>query len=200
MVKQQGGRETLSEGASQGASREKLGDSEALATHTAAILGAIRDTKTTLEAQIVTLAGDMGLLREDQRKLEDLMKETEDTLETTVPQVKHLNQGITFMGKEMWTLAIKLEDASSRSKHHNMPLVGVPEKLEGPSLELYIEDWLAEWYSVGGSPLEILCGICSQNSGNAPATWGTPSPHHCTTDELSKPGCDSPDGEEKQLL
>ncbi|KAJ1082208.1 hypothetical protein NDU88_002376 [Pleurodeles waltl] len=49
----------------------------------------------------------------------------------------------------MRTLAIKVEDAESRSRRHNIHRVEVPEKTEGPSLELYIETWLSDVVLVG---------------------------------------------------
>ena len=53
--------------------REPVGDAErnALAEHTAAILAAIKDTKTSLEAQIAAVVNEVGILRDQQKKLTD---------------------------------------------------------------------------------------------------------------------------------
>ncbi|KAJ1124649.1 hypothetical protein NDU88_003098 [Pleurodeles waltl] len=46
----------------------KNGEAEALTKHTKVILAAIQESKTPLENQIATLVGEVGLLRDDQKK------------------------------------------------------------------------------------------------------------------------------------
>ncbi|KAJ1170869.1 hypothetical protein NDU88_002740 [Pleurodeles waltl] len=117
---------------------ETAGGTEVLTQHTEVILAAIQESKMAFENQIATLAGEVGLLREDHNKLKDRVKTTEEMMSEMTPQVKALMHKLTLMNNEMRTLAIKVEDAESRSQRHNICLVGVPEKTEGPSLELYI--------------------------------------------------------------
>ncbi|KAJ1124399.1 hypothetical protein NDU88_002860 [Pleurodeles waltl] len=73
----------------------------------------------------------------------------------TTPQVKALTQKLALMNNEMRTLATKVEDAESQSRRHNIRLVGVPEKTEGPSLELYIEAWMSD-VVMGGTPTKFF--------------------------------------------
>ncbi|KAJ1091650.1 hypothetical protein NDU88_004767 [Pleurodeles waltl] len=79
------------------------------------------------------LAGEVGLPRDDHHKLKDRVKATEEMMNETTLQVKALMQKLALLNKEMRTLAIKVEDAEGRSRRHNIRLVGVPEKTEGPS-------------------------------------------------------------------
>ncbi|KAJ1211538.1 hypothetical protein NDU88_006896 [Pleurodeles waltl] len=62
------------------ATRETARGDEALTQQTTVILAA-------LGTQIATLAGEVGLTRDDQNKLKDRFKATEDTLGATAPQV-----------------------------------------------------------------------------------------------------------------
>ncbi|KAJ1210668.1 hypothetical protein NDU88_006030 [Pleurodeles waltl] len=112
----------------------KMDELETLTAHTAAILQAIKDTKITLEAEIGAVAGEVGLLREDQWKIVDRVKETEGKLETMVLQVKYIYQRISIIEKKLRTLVNTLEDTEGRSHHHNVCLVGMPEREEGLSL------------------------------------------------------------------
>ncbi|KAJ1216029.1 hypothetical protein NDU88_003635 [Pleurodeles waltl] len=88
--KQQAGRKAPTECAPQCTSREAEDKNEALAQLITGILEAIKDTKMVLETQIAALPSNVSLLREDHGKLKDQVKEAEDTLETTVLQVKDL--------------------------------------------------------------------------------------------------------------
>ncbi|KAJ1202977.1 hypothetical protein NDU88_006772 [Pleurodeles waltl] len=87
------------------------------------------------------LAGDVGLLRDNQWKLADREKGTETTLEITVPQLKDLNPKVAAMDRELKTLTNRLEDAERK---HNIHLMVVQERVEGPSLDLYIEAWQSD--------------------------------------------------------
>ncbi|KAJ1089314.1 hypothetical protein NDU88_002465 [Pleurodeles waltl] len=53
------------------------GGTGSLTQHTEVILAAIQEYKMALENQIATLAGEVGLLREDHNKLTDRVKAAE---------------------------------------------------------------------------------------------------------------------------
>ncbi|KAJ1216865.1 hypothetical protein NDU88_004464 [Pleurodeles waltl] len=108
MVKERAvkGRSTEAEGGDGPSHRED--ESAALMTHTATIVEVIKDTKTSLKAQITASVGTMRLLQEDQRKLSDRDKETKGALETMLQQVKDLNQRVLAMEKEMIQLTTRL--------------------------------------------------------------------------------------------
>ncbi|KAJ1091106.1 hypothetical protein NDU88_004233 [Pleurodeles waltl] len=94
--------------------------------------------------QPIVKVGEVGLLRDYHNKLKDRVKATEEMMNETTPQVKTLMQKIACMDTELKTLAIKVENTDTRFQRHNIRLVEVPKKAEGPSLELYIEKWLSE--------------------------------------------------------
>ncbi|KAJ1125103.1 hypothetical protein NDU88_003541 [Pleurodeles waltl] len=79
---------------------KETGETEALTQHTEVILAAIQDSTTALESQIAMLAGEVGLLRSDHKKLKDRVKATEVIMWELTPQVKTLAQKLALMGNE----------------------------------------------------------------------------------------------------
>ncbi|KAJ1146909.1 hypothetical protein NDU88_013162 [Pleurodeles waltl] len=77
------------------------GGTEALTQHNEAILAAIQDSKTTSENQIVMLAAEVGLLRDDHNKLKDWVKATKEMMHETTPQGMPLE---AWEWIEMWDL------------------------------------------------------------------------------------------------
>ncbi|KAJ1134848.1 hypothetical protein NDU88_001294 [Pleurodeles waltl] len=69
-------------------------DNMRLAAHTATILQAFKDTKLSLKCQIAAVVNEVGLLRDDQRKLMDRDKESEDQLSNVTPQVADLTKNL----------------------------------------------------------------------------------------------------------
>ncbi|KAJ1193621.1 hypothetical protein NDU88_002917 [Pleurodeles waltl] len=76
-------------------------DSMQLAANTAPILQAINDTKISLEYQIAAVVNEVWLLRDDQRKLTDTVKESEDQLSSIIPQVADLTEQCKAMDKKL---------------------------------------------------------------------------------------------------
>ncbi|KAJ1177315.1 hypothetical protein NDU88_002574 [Pleurodeles waltl] len=96
-----------------------------LTAHTAAILEAIKDTKTSLKTLTVAEAGEVGLLQDE--KLADQVKETEDHLETARWQIKGHSESFCYE-REMQQLATKIENANGRFCPHNVQLIGIAER------------------------------------------------------------------------
>ncbi|KAJ1105437.1 hypothetical protein NDU88_002843 [Pleurodeles waltl] len=63
-----------------------------------------------------------GLLWDDQNKLNDRVKATEEMMNEMTLQVKTLMQKIARMDTDLKTLAIKVDNAKSRSRQHNIRL------------------------------------------------------------------------------
>ncbi|KAJ1218301.1 hypothetical protein NDU88_005884 [Pleurodeles waltl] len=119
------------------AMREMGGGEEALTQHSTAILVAIQESKAALENQIATLAGEVGLLRDDHNKLKDQVKATENMLGETTPQVKEFMQKLALMNNELKKLTIKVEDAKSKllawlgKKEQSDSLIGEIQTAQG---------------------------------------------------------------------
>ncbi|KAJ1149890.1 hypothetical protein NDU88_002689 [Pleurodeles waltl] len=202
MGKQKMGKEAPAGPSQRDGMSEKTGGTEALTQHTEVILAAIQDSKTALQSQIAMLAGEVGLLRDDHNKLKDRVKATEVTMQETTSQVKTLTQKLALMVNELRTLASKVEDAESRSRCHNIRLVGVPERAEGPSIELYIETWLSE-VVLRGTPTKFFSVERAHRIPAVPPPPGAyprPITVNSEIDELQRQRCSPPRDTQKGPL
>ncbi|KAJ1109798.1 hypothetical protein NDU88_007156 [Pleurodeles waltl] len=130
-----------------------------LELHTVIILIAIKETRETLEWKIKTVAIDVYLPNEDHKKLVDRVADTESTLAHTRPTILFHSECLTHLEKEVKVLRERVEGAEGQSRCNNIRVVGIPEKVEGPSVELYMEGWLVDtmlegktskWFTVEG--------------------------------------------------
>ncbi|KAJ1147344.1 hypothetical protein NDU88_000225 [Pleurodeles waltl] len=53
---------------------------------------------------------------------------------------KHLEEQVRSLTKKSAEMEAKLEDQEERSRRNNMRVVGVPEGMDGPSTDLFMED------------------------------------------------------------
>ena len=85
--------------------------------HTAAILMAIKDTKTSLEAQIAAVSNEDGSLRDQQSKLTGRVKEAEFNLTALGHTVKTLTAKCASMEKGLQVLTDRHGGAVTTSQH-----------------------------------------------------------------------------------
>ena len=90
------------------------------------------------------MANEVGILRDQQRKTVERVKATERATLEMARIVKELTKKCNRMEKELNIITDRLEDAEGRSRRHNVRLVGVPERLERPNVELFVEEWLTK--------------------------------------------------------
>ena len=88
------------------------------------ILTAIRDTKCALEAKIDTVAVDVGLLREDHKKLAARVSEVESTHSTVRPSVQQLQKEVRNITTDIETLRRRAEEAEGHSRRSNIRFMG----------------------------------------------------------------------------
>ncbi|KAJ1191730.1 hypothetical protein NDU88_001046 [Pleurodeles waltl] len=106
------------------------------------ILGAIEDTKSTLQRDINQVAVEVGLLRAVHHRLVDRVKEIENTLAEIAPQQKDLKAEVTYLADRVARLEQRAEDAEGRSRRNNVRVVGLPEGAEGANMMKFLEEWL----------------------------------------------------------
>mgnify|MGYP002804907541 CR=1 FL=1 len=70
------------------------------------------------------------------------MKETETKIKELDPSVSTLKKKCDTMAKELKVANDRLKDTDNRSRRHNIRIIGMPEQIEKPSAELYVEKWL----------------------------------------------------------
>ncbi|KAJ1203009.1 hypothetical protein NDU88_006804 [Pleurodeles waltl] len=145
MMRNRGHRVSCTDGGAVDPGLDELSGAEnstQMATDTATILQAIKDTKLSLESQIAAVMSEVGLFRDHKGKLLDRSKVSKDQISNVMPQVADLIKKCAATDKKLQRLGGKIKDKEVRSQHHNIRLVGVPEKAEGPSIKLFVEEWL----------------------------------------------------------
>lgn len=96
-------------------------------------------TRTSLEGRMDTITSDFTLLRADQHKLSDLVRETETALADLYPWARSHAAALQDLLDRVCTQEDKLDDAEGRN---NVRVVGLPEGAEGRDPETFTETWL----------------------------------------------------------
>ena len=108
------------------------------------ILQAITTSREVLETKIDTLATDMGLLRDNHRRLAERVTTNEREMSEVSPMLTSMRSRMEEMEGKVKSLEIRAEEAENRSRRNNIRLIGVPEKTENGNVVDFLETWLRE--------------------------------------------------------
>ncbi|KAJ1159096.1 hypothetical protein NDU88_011766 [Pleurodeles waltl] len=103
-----------------------------------AIMAAISDLKSALEPKLDTVTEDV--LRADFQKISDKISTAESDIKVLQTASKKLEEQVKYLTKQTGVLAARQEDQEGRARRNNIRVFGVPEKTEGPSVDLFLED------------------------------------------------------------
>ncbi|KAJ1080032.1 hypothetical protein NDU88_000254 [Pleurodeles waltl] len=88
----------------------------------------VLDIKTTLEPKIDILRNDMGLMREDHKKLKARVESTESSLACLRPSVAYATARIRALQKEVAYLRWRADDQAVQARHNNVRIVAFQKK------------------------------------------------------------------------
>ncbi|KAJ1093601.1 hypothetical protein NDU88_006701 [Pleurodeles waltl] len=81
-----------------------------------------------------------------------LKKKVSEKVLTAETDIAHLQSTSKTLEDQVWflttkheQLAVRLEDQEGRARRNNIQVVGVPEGVEGPSVELFMETLIADY-------------------------------------------------------
>ena len=114
------------------------------------MLAAITASSEILEQKIEKLVIDVNLLRVDQSKLEDKVKENAASLRELKHMVKNSDSLTKAMANQVDQPVRRMEDLEGRSHRNNIRVVGLPEGVEGMDMLTYLETWLREEVAAEG--------------------------------------------------
>ena len=114
------------------------------------IMQAITASREALETKIDTLATDMGLLRDDHRRLAERVTTTEREITEVSPRLSSLGSRLEEMEGKVKSLEMRAEDVENRSRRNNVRLIGVPEKTEKDNMIVFLETWIREQIAPDG--------------------------------------------------
>ncbi|KAJ1095558.1 hypothetical protein NDU88_000720 [Pleurodeles waltl] len=106
------------------------------------ILKEIRDSRQAIENRLDTITTDMNIMKDDQAKLSDRLKQTESTVADILPTHNDNKNAIVKLQQQMEALQERIEDAEGCSQCNNIRIIGLPEGKEGNDPTRYIESWL----------------------------------------------------------
>ncbi|KAJ1130319.1 hypothetical protein NDU88_008672 [Pleurodeles waltl] len=106
------------------------------------VLKEIRDSRQAIENRLDMITTDMNIMKDDQAKLSDRLKQTESTVADILPTHYYNKNAIVKLQQQMETLQERIEDAEGRSWCNNIRIIGLPEGKEGSDPTQYIESWL----------------------------------------------------------
>ncbi|KAJ1084298.1 hypothetical protein NDU88_004450 [Pleurodeles waltl] len=106
------------------------------------ILKEIRDSRQAIENRLDMITTDMNIMKDDQAKLSDRLKQTESTVADILPTHNDNKNAIVKLQQQMEDLQERIEDAEGRSRRNNIRIIGLPEGKEGNNPTQYIETWL----------------------------------------------------------
>ena len=137
------------------------------------IMQAINASREALESKIDTLATDMGLLRDDHRKLADRVTSAEKDITVIAPGLTLLSSQLREVESKVKVLENRAEDAENRSRRNNIKLIGVPEK--GDMIN-FLETWLREKIAPEGLSPHYALERAHRIPARPPAAGAPPRP------------------------
>ena len=102
------------------------------------IMQAITASREALETKIDTLATDMGILRDDHRRLSERVTTVEREMTEVPSSLLSMKERLDGMEAKVNTLEIRAEGAENRSRRNNIWVIGVPEGTEKGRSEWWI--------------------------------------------------------------
>ncbi|KAJ1204087.1 hypothetical protein NDU88_007868 [Pleurodeles waltl] len=77
------------------------------------------------------------------KKSSDKISTAESDIKVLQTTSKKLEEQVKYLTKQNGVRATKLEDQEGRARTNNIRVIGVPEGTEGPSVDLFLEDLIA---------------------------------------------------------
>ncbi|KAJ1216326.1 hypothetical protein NDU88_003929 [Pleurodeles waltl] len=110
-----------------------------------AIMAAIHDLKGSLEPRLDAVVVDVTLLQADLKKVLEKVTTAETDIAHLQFTSKQLEDQVRFLTVEHKRLAARLEDQEGRVWRNNIRVTGVPEGVEGLSVELFMETLITDY-------------------------------------------------------
>ena len=108
------------------------------------VMAALQGIQGTMDNKMDKITSEVSLLRADFRKMNDTIKDNKEAISSLQSENKALKGQVQKLTEFAHMAADKLEDIEGRSRRNNVRIIGIPEKLEGPSVELYVENLILE--------------------------------------------------------
>ncbi|KAJ1119212.1 hypothetical protein NDU88_007398 [Pleurodeles waltl] len=109
-----------------------------------AIMAAIQDMRGSLEPKLDAVTMDVTLLQADLKKVAAKVTNAEMGIARLQSTSKRHEDQILFLTAEHEKIVSRLEDQEGRAQRNNIRVVGVPEGIQGLSVELFLETLMTD--------------------------------------------------------
>ncbi|KAJ1206442.1 hypothetical protein NDU88_001847 [Pleurodeles waltl] len=109
-----------------------------------AIMAAIQDLRGSLEPKLDTVTVDVTLLRADLKKVTEKVINAETDIARLQSTSKRLEDQIQFLTAGHGKIVVHLQDQKGMAQRKNSRVGRVPEGVEGPSVELFLETLITD--------------------------------------------------------
>ncbi|KAJ1181754.1 hypothetical protein NDU88_006954 [Pleurodeles waltl] len=129
-------------------------------------MAVIQSVHAALEGKIDTVLMGVELKRADIRNLGARVKEAKGSLMTLKDDSGTLKEQVRVLKATTDMFWVKLEDFKRCSRRNNVCMLSVPEKSEGPTVALFVEDLILKQLQL--PPKIFVCGNSSLHPGTPP--------------------------------
>ncbi|KAJ1103192.1 hypothetical protein NDU88_000619 [Pleurodeles waltl] len=112
------------------------------------IMAAIQDLKGLLEPTLDAVTMDVTLLKADLKKVAEKVTNAETDIAHLQSTSKRLGDQVQFLTAEHERIVARFEDQEGRAWRNNFRVVGVPEGVKGPSVELFLETLITDSFQL----------------------------------------------------
>ncbi|KAJ1172441.1 hypothetical protein NDU88_004288 [Pleurodeles waltl] len=95
------------------------------------ILKEIRDSRKAMENRLGMITMEINIMKDDQAKLSDRLKQTESTVAEILPTHNDNKNAMERLQQQMEILQERVVDAEGCSQRNNIHIIGLPEGKEG---------------------------------------------------------------------
>ncbi|KAJ1156451.1 hypothetical protein NDU88_009170 [Pleurodeles waltl] len=101
-------------------------------------------SQKALETKIDTLGAELGILKDDHRRLAKRVTTDEKMITELPDDMTTLRKCLANMKGKVQVLEVRAKGAENRSRRSNIHVLGMPEKIEGMDMRSYLVTWLRE--------------------------------------------------------
>ena len=125
-------------------SQQSLADTAAVEPSLADIMTAIQGIQVTLEGKMDSISTEVNLLRADFGKMKERIKDNQGAVTMLQSENKDLKSQVMELQKTTDKIVDKLDEYEGRMRRNNIRITGVPEKMEGPTVDLFVEELVSK--------------------------------------------------------
>lgn len=140
------------------------------------VMEAMSGVRTSLEQRMDTISTDIMLIKADMGKNREKVQQLEVTTSSLVADTTELQRSVRVLEDFRTFAEAKLDDYEGRNRRNNVRILGVPEKFEGQSTDLFVEELITKHLQPKGLSKFFVVERAHRVPGGRPRTGTAPRP------------------------